>query len=68
MTAWSSFTSGGARAGSATNSYNDRKQPAEAIVLDKTTYQRWITDKLARKPEERLFKIVVGFCGDIIIL
>ena len=32
------------------------------------TYQRLITDKLARQPEEGLLEVVVGLGGDVVVL
>ena len=31
-------------------------------------YQSRVADQLSRKPQERLFEVVVGFSGDVVVL
>lgn len=38
------------------------------LVPSQEAYQSRVADQLSRKPQERLFKVVVGFRGDVVVL
>lgn len=59
-------TSGGARAGAATNSLIVVSQINRYVK--ECTHQLRVADQLASKPEEGLLEVVVGLGGDIVVL
>lgn len=65
-TAWSTVTSGGARAGAATNSCLAVSfLPA---CLKESSYQGLVADEFPGEPEERLLEVVVGLGRDVVVL
>lgn len=67
MAAWSTCTSGGARAGAATNSCHSIST-CQLSRIPASTDQTLVADKLPGEPQERLLKVVVGLGGDIVVL
>jgi hypothetical protein len=69
MAAWSTWTSGGARAGAATNSWRAVSSSAiEAVQSATGAYQALVANELPREPQERLLEVVVGLGGDVVVL
>lgn len=61
---------GGARAGAATNSYNQQlaKQLFSGVDEAAETYKLGVANKLASEPEERLLEVIIGLRGNVVVL
>ena len=64
----STCTVGGARATPATNSCIPHVSSWSGRTRSLVTYQSWVPNKLSSQPQEWLFKVVVGFCGNVVVL